>query len=134
MSTFNRFCAKIGRGFRKLGDKVEDTCDNAAIAVRAKGLQIRIDEQYEHLGRIVYRDLHTEEDLEERKLEIIAKIDALFDELETLKAEKAAAKQESAPAEEACECTAEEEAPAEECTCECKCEEAAPAEEEKTEE
>ena len=134
MSTFNRFCAKIGRGFRKLGDKVEDTCDSAAAAVRAKGLQIRIDEQYEHLGRIVYRDLHTEEDLEERKLEIIAKIDALFDELEALKADKKADEEET-PAEECkCECDAEEAAPAKECKCECEAEEPAPATEEKTEE
>ena len=129
MSTFNRICAKIGRGFQKLGSKVEDTCDSAAAAVRTKGLQIRIDEQYEHLGRIVYRDLHTEEDLEQQKLQIIAKIDALFDEIEALKGEKTAevVEQTEENAEEcACECECEaEEAP----VAECACEEAAPAEE-----
>ena len=118
MSKTNRFFAKLGRGFKKVGKKVEGTYDNAAGSVRAKGLEIRIDEQYENLGRIVYRDLHTEEDLEQTKLEIIAKIDALFDELEQIKAAKAARK--AKPAEEACEC--------EECAeeaCECECEEAA---------
>ena len=127
MSKFNRFCAKIGRGFQKLGVKVEDTCDSAAAAVRTKGLQIRIDEQYENLGRIVYRDLHTEEDLEQQKLEIIAKIDALFDELESLKADKEAEEEVEQTTEEcACECKCEaEEASATECVCE----EAAPAEE-----
>lgn len=126
MSKMNRFFAKVGRGFQKVGKKVEGTCDSAAESVRAKGLEIRIDEQYENLGRIVYRDLHTEEDLEEMKLEIVAKIDALFDELEQIKAAKAARK--AKPAEEKPE--------DEECACECECEEApaeeTPAEEEKT--
>ena len=128
MSKMNRFLAKVGRGFQKVGAKVEDTCDNAAESVRAKGLEIRIDEQYENLGRIVYRDLHTEEDLEESKLEIIAKIDALFDELEQIKAAKAARK--AKPEEPACEC----EECAEECTEECVEECEAPAEEKKPEE
>ena len=120
MSKTNRFFAKLGRGFKKVGKKVEGTYDNAAGSVRAKGLEIRIDEQYENLGRIVYRDLHTEEDLEQTKLEIIAKIDALFDELEQIKAAKAARK--AKPAEEECAC---EESTEEACACECECEEAA---------
>lgn len=124
MSKMNRFFAKVGRGFKKVGEKVENTYDSAAESVRAKGLEVRIDEQYENLGRIVYRDLHTEEDLEEMKLEIVAKIDALFDELEQIKSAKAARK--AKPAEEVCEC----EECAEECTEECE----APAEEVKTEE
>jgi hypothetical protein len=124
MSKMNRFFAKVGRGFKKVGKKVENTYEGAADSMHAKGLEIRIDEQYENLGRIVYRDLHTEEDLEESKLEIIAKIDALFDELEQIKAAKAARK---AKAEEpACEC----EECAEECAEECE----APAEEKKSEE
>ena len=134
MSKMNRFFAKVGRGFRKFGEKVENTCDNAAESVRAKGLEIRIDEQYENLGRVVYRDLHTEEDLEAAKLEIIAKIDALFDELEQIKAAKAARKEK---AEEECdECAEEaaaEEAPAEEAPAQEAPAEEAPAKEEKTE-
>ncbi len=126
MSKMNRFFAKVGRGFKKLGNKVEDTCDNAADSVRAKGLEIRIDEQYENLGRIVYRDLHTEEDLEEAKLEIIAKIDALFDELEQIKTAKEARKAKKD--EDTCECDGE--ACTEEPCCECdKAEEAEATEE-----
>ncbi len=117
MSKMNRFFAKVGRGFKKVGTKVENTCDSAAESVRAKGLEIRIDEQYENLGRIVYRDLHTEEDLEELKLEIIAKIDALFDELEQIKAAKEARKTKKD--EGACECEECAEECAEECTEEC---------------
>jgi len=141
MSKMNRFFAKVGRGVKKVGKKVGGTCDSAADSVRAKGLEIRIDEQYENLGRIVYRDLHTEENLEEMKLEIIAKIDALFDELEQIKAAKATRKlaKKEEPARE-CECDAEAaeegEAPAEDAACECEksveeCE--APAEEETAE-
>ena len=107
MSTFNRFVAKVRNTVIRVGDKVEEMGDSAALSVKMKGLQIRIDEQYEKLGEIVYRDLHTEADLEEEKLAVIAAIDALFDELEGLKAKK----EQKA---EACaeECT-------EECTEEC---------------
>ena len=96
MSTFNRFCAKVRRATLKMTGKVEESVDNAAASVRAKNLEIQIDEQYENLGRIVYRDLHTEEDLEEKKLEIIAAIDAMFDELEEIKADKTARRETAA--------------------------------------
>ena len=113
MSTFNRFLGKIGRGFKKVGDKVEGIGDSAADSVRAKTLQIRIEEQYELLGEVVYRSQHTEEDLGEKVMELMATIDALFDELETIKERKAARK--AAKACEACdEAPAEESASAEE--------------------
>ena len=119
MSTFNRFLGKVGRGFKKVGNKVEDMGDNAAASIRAKTLQIRIEEQYELLGEVVYRDLHCEESLEEKKLELIASIDALFDELETIKEEKAErkAKQEAEKAAKAAaKAAAEAEEAAEEAT------------------
>lgn len=103
MSTFNRFCAKVRRTVIRVGDKVEEMGDSAALSVKMKGLQIRIDEQYEKLGEIVYRDLHTEADLEEEKLAVIAAIDALFDELEELKSKKE--QKASAAAEEETEQT-----------------------------
>ena len=143
MSTFNRFCAKVRRGFVKVTDKVEEVGDSASASVRAKGLEIRIDEQYENLGRIVYRDLHTEESLEEEKLAVIATIDALFDELEQIKAtkaakkaEKEAAKAEKEAAKAAKENDAEEcaEECTEECACACECADEAPAEEPAAEE
>ena len=141
MSTFNRLCAKAKRAVKKVSDKANELADSASRSVKIKALEIRIDEQYENLGRIVYRDLHTEENLEEMKLEIIAKIDALFDELEQIKAAKATRKlaKKEEPARE-CECDAEAaeegEAPAEDAACECEksveeCE--APAEEETAE-
>ncbi len=102
MSTFNRVVTKVRDTAGKVGEKVVGIGDSAAAAIRAKKLEMRIDEQYENLGRIVYRDLHTEEDLEEKKLEIIAAIDAMFDELAELKAAKT--KKDEEPAGE-CECT-----------------------------
>lgn len=107
MSKMNRFFAKVGNGFKKFGEKVGDTCDNAADSVRAKGLEIRIDEQYENLGRLTYRAQHTGEDLEQEVMEVIAKIDALFDELESIKAAKEARKEK--PEEPVCECECTEE-------------------------
>ncbi len=111
MSTFNRVVSKVRDTAGKVGEKVVGIGDSAAAAIRAKKLEMRIDEQYENLGRIVYRDLHTEEDLEEKKLEIIAAIDAMFDELAELKAPKTQKTEEPA---QTCECTEETEAPAEE--------------------
>ena len=147
MSTFNRFLGKMGRGVKKVTNKVtgkvEEIGDNAAASVRAKTLEIHIDEQYENLGRIVYRDLHTEEDLEEQKLEIIAAIDAMFDELEEIKAAKEAqkaekeAKKAAKEAEkescDACECACEESCEASAEACEA-CEEQPATKEEQTEE
>ena len=87
MSTFNRFCNSVKNTFKKISDKTEEIFDNATNSVKIKNLEMKIDEQYENLGRIVYRDLHTEEDLEEEKLRVIAAIDALFDRITELKAE-----------------------------------------------
>ena len=102
MSTFNRFCAKAKNFAAKTADKIEELGDQASRAVKIKALEIRIDEQYELLGALVYRDLHTEESLEDEKLQIIAAIDALFDELAVLKGEAAPAEAEpeEAPVEE----------------------------------
>ena len=104
MSTFNRVVNKVRDTAGKVGEKVVGIGDSAAAVIRTKKLEMRIDEQYENLGRIVYRDLHTEEDLEEKKLEIIAAIDAMFDELAELKAAK------TKQADEACDCAEEPEA------------------------
>ena len=102
MSTFNRFCNNVKSTFKKISDKTEELFDSASNTIKIKNLEMKIDEQYENLGRIVYRDLHTEEDLEEEKLRVIAAIDALFDRLEELKATTEApanTEAEAAPAE-----------------------------------
>ncbi|MBQ3483073.1 MAG: hypothetical protein IJA78_02745 [Clostridia bacterium] len=116
MSGFNRFCNAARRTATKITDRAGELVDNATAAVKIKGLEMRIDEQYENLGRVIYRDLHTEESLEEEKLRIIAAIDALFDRIAELKGEVA----DSEDATEECEApacesdTAAEEAPTEE--------------------
>ena len=85
MSTFNRFCNSVKQTFKKISNKTEDLLDSTSNAIKIKNLEMKIDEQYENLGRIVYRDLHTDEDLEEEKLRVIAAIDALFDRIAELK-------------------------------------------------
>lgn len=85
MSTFNRFCAKAKNAARRIGEKTEEMMDSVSSGLKIKSLEIRIDEQYERLGRLVYQDLHTDDNLEEEKLKVIAEIDALFDQLTLLK-------------------------------------------------
>lgn len=87
MSVFNRFCAKARSVAGKVTDKAEKLVDSAAKSVKIKALEIRIDEQYESLGKLIYRDLHIDEDLEDEKLALVAAIDALYDELALLKEE-----------------------------------------------
>ena len=112
MSKLNRFFTKAKDAAKKVADKAESTVDSAKKSVKIKSLEMRVDEQYEKLGKIVYRDLHTDENLEEEKLEIIAAIDALFDQIAVLKTEK----EEDAEAPDEGEGTPETccEAPAEE--------------------
>jgi hypothetical protein len=110
MSTLRRICDVTKRTAIKIATKAEELADSATQAVKIKNLEMKIEEKYEDLGRLIYRDLHTEDDLEEEKLRIIAEIDALFDTIATLKetpAEEATA--EEATATEA----ASEETPAE---------------------
>ncbi|MBQ8341728.1 MAG: hypothetical protein IJY22_05060 [Clostridia bacterium] len=92
MSVFNRAWNATKRTARKISVKTEEVFDSAAVSMKIKNLEMKVEELYEALGRIVYRDLHTEEDLEESKLQIIAEIDALFDRITELKAAKEAAK------------------------------------------
>ena len=116
MSTFNRFCNATRRTVGKITDRAGELVDSATAAVKIKTLEMRIDEQYENLGRVIYRDLHTEESLEEEKLRIIAAIDALFDRVAELKGEVEQDEEQSDAAADdapAAEC-AEEEAPTEE--------------------
>ena len=88
MSTFDHLRARARHTAIEIGERVEELSDCTAISIKMKNLELRIEEQYERLGRVVYRDLHTDKNLEEKKLEIIATIDALFDEYQLLKEKK----------------------------------------------
>lgn len=98
MSEFNRFYSAAKRTAGKITTKAGELADLAAVKLKIKGLQLRIDEQYEKLGELVYRDLHTEDDLEADKLAVIAAIDGLSDQLAELEGRCTAA---GAGAEEA---------------------------------
>ena len=87
MSTFRRICTATKRTALKITDKAEQLVDSATASVKVKALEMRIEEKYEDLGRLIYRDLHTDDNLEEEKLALIAEIDALFDRVATLKQE-----------------------------------------------
>lgn len=108
MSRFNRFCSKARRAAERVADKAEELVDSAARSVKVKSLEMRIDEKYEALGRVIYRDLHTDEVLEEEKLELIAAIDALYDELALLKGEAADEEADQEPDSEETTATVED--------------------------
>ena len=112
MSEFNRFCSAAKRTAGKITTKAGELADLAALKLKIKGLQLRIDEQYEKLGELVYRDLHTEDDLEAEKLAVIAAIDGLFDQLSELEG-RCSAVTPAAETAGAPEATATEEAPLE---------------------
>ena len=87
MSNWSRFWAKTQTAAEKVAGKASVFAAQASHTMKLKAMQARIDEQYERLGELVYRELHIEESLEEEKLAVIAAIDALFDELFILKKE-----------------------------------------------
>lgn len=89
MSNWSRFWAKTQTAAEKVASKASTLAAEASHVMKLRAMQARIDEQYEKLGELVYRDLHVEESLEEEKLAVIAAIDALFDELAVLKKEDA---------------------------------------------
>ncbi|MBE6702778.1 MAG: hypothetical protein E7585_05140 [Ruminococcaceae bacterium] len=120
MSAFSRFVAATKRTVKKISNKTEEAFDSAANSIKIKNLEMKMDELYEDLGRIVYRDLHTDDNLEEQKMQIVAEIDGLFDRIAVLKEENrkapeqnTAQTQEAAPENTQAEAVAED-TPAEE--------------------
>lgn len=105
MSDFSKFRTAAKRTAGKVTTKAGELADLAAVKLKIKGLQLRIDEQYEKLGELVYRDLHTEDDLEAEKLAVIAAIDGLFDKLAELEGRCAASAAGDAETAEATEST-----------------------------
>ncbi len=84
MSTFDQLRAKARHTAIEIGERVEELSDCTTISIKMKNLELRMEEQYERLGRVVYHELHTGKDHSQKKMEIIATIDALFDEHEVL--------------------------------------------------
>ena len=108
MSAFNRFVDATKRTVKKITNKTEEAFDSASNSIKIKNLEMKMDELYEELGRIVYRDLHTDEDLEEQKMQVVAEIDGLFDRIAVLKEENRKVKEKNKePAEETAEEAAE---------------------------
>ena len=95
MSETGSFWERTRRAADKVVAAAGNLVEQAGRSIKEKSLKLRIDEQYEKLGEIVYRDLHVEEDLEDEKLAVIAAIDALFDELTLLNGEENSAEEEA---------------------------------------
>ena len=87
MSFNNRVCESAKKTAKLVGEKAEGLVDSATKAVKIKSLEFKLEEQYEKLGEVVYRDCHVDDDLEEERLAVMAAIDAIFDELAVLRGE-----------------------------------------------
>ena len=90
MSTFRRLYTATKQTAKQVVNKAECLADSAVTAVKIKNLEMKIDEKYEELGRLIYRDLHIDESLEEQKLALIAEIDGLYYAIDSLKDPEAA--------------------------------------------
>lgn len=111
MSEWNKFCTTAKKTAETIASKTGEVVDHAATKLKIKGLELRKDEQYETLGRLVYRSLRTGEDTEEERNQAVAEIDALNEKITALKekcsSEKAPAAEE-APGEEPAKETGDE--------------------------
>lgn len=90
MSEFDKFCSAAKKTAGTIATKAGEMVDHAATKLKIKGLQLRMDEQYETLGKLVYRALRTGENTEEERNKAVAEIDALNEKIAALK-EKCAA-------------------------------------------
>ena len=96
MSNWSRFLAKTQTAAEKMASKASVIAAQASYTMKLKAMQARIDEQYEKLGELVYRELREGEVLEAEKLAVITAIDKLFDELIAFTKEETAQGAESA--------------------------------------
>lgn len=103
MSELNKFCAAAKKTAGTIATKAGEMVDLATTKLKIKGLELRKDEQYETLGRLVYRSLRTGENTEEDRNRTVAEIDALNEKITALKEKcksEEAAGAESASGEE----------------------------------
>lgn len=103
MSEFDKFCSAVKKTAGTIATKTGEVVDLAASKLKIKGLQLRMDEQYETLGKLVYRALRTGENTEEERNKAVAEIDALNEKITALKekckAQEAAADEETTSAD-----------------------------------
>lgn len=83
MSDWQEFKADAGRFFDKATKEAINLGDTAALRIRIKSTELRLDEEYSKLGRLCYKKLRLEAD---NAADIDADIDAALDAAEKTEA------------------------------------------------
>ena len=99
MSFLHTFCKKARYVAEKTLEKTGEIVENAALGIKIKAVEMRLDEQYEKLGALLYRRFRNGEEGGDEEAAIIAAIDELLAKLEKLK-NGDAAEEEAEEAEE----------------------------------
>ena len=85
MSILYDFCKKARYVAEKAAEKTGEAIETAAFALKKKALEMRLDEQYEKLGELLYRRFKSGEDAGEEEAAVMAVIEELLAKIEALK-------------------------------------------------
>lgn len=94
MSCLHDFYKKARYVAEKALEKTGEIMKDAALGIKIKAVEMRLDEQYEKLGALLYRRFQNGEESGEEEAAIIAAIDELLARLDALKKEGCAAEAE----------------------------------------
>lgn len=83
MASFNDFCANVKKGFSKLGDQVEKVADTASLRIKLTGIDGKLAEYYNELGKLTYANVRGNATEEEK-----ARIETLLTMIDGKMAEK----------------------------------------------
>lgn len=85
MAKWNEIKSNVGRAADKTIKKAGELADSAALRIKLKTLNVKLSEKFETLGRLTYKQLKTERSQAEAISTAIEDIDALREEIKTLK-------------------------------------------------
>ena len=84
MSLLHDFCKKARYVAEQVMEKTSEAVEGAAFAIKKKALEMRLDEQYEKLGALLYRRFQSGEEAGEEEAAIMAAIEELLAKIEAL--------------------------------------------------
>ena len=105
MSKWNDFCTTVGKYANRAVKKTEELADTASLHIKLKGVDVKLCEEYEKLGRLAYKKLKDESfSGAEEIAACMDTIDGLYARQNELKEElekaKSKGKEEPSPEEE----------------------------------
>lgn len=85
MASWNEIKTNVGRAANKTVKKAGELADVASMHFKLKTTKAKINDRYEKLGRLTYKQLKTEISQAEAIAEVISELDALREEVRALK-------------------------------------------------